>query len=268
MKFKLNKKKFKQNDYCLVTGAAGFIGAIHCECALEQNYNLIMVDVDAKNLKKIESELKKKFKHLNIISYITDITVEKKIKLLEAKLTKEKIFIKALINNACIDPKPVNKKKNKDLLKTWDRELDVGLKGCYLMIEYFSRKMIKNKSGCIINIASDLSVIAPNQSLYDKIYRNFEKPVTYSIIKHGLLGITKYYAAKYGKYNITCNAISPVGIFNDQNKKFVNRLKKLIPMNRMANKEDIKYSVNFLLSEKQKFITGHNLVIDGGRTII
>ena len=128
--------------------------------------------------------------------------------------------------------------------------------------------MIKNNRGCIINIASDLSVIAPDQLLYEKIYKNFEKPVTYSVIKHGLLGITKYYAAKYGKYNITCNAISPVGVFNNQNKKFVKRLKKRIPMNRMANKEDIKYSINFLLSKKQKFITGHNLVIDGGRTII
>ncbi len=261
-------KLVKNNEYCLVTGAAGFLGEIHCECALENNYNLIMLDIDSKNLKRIQFKLKQKFKHLNIFSYKIDISSEKKIKNLERDLSKKKLFIKALINNACIDPKPNKIKKKQTLLKTWDRELDVGLKGSYLLIEYFSKSMIKNNRGCIINIASDLSVIAPDQLLYEKIYKNFEKPVTYSVIKHGLLGITKYYAAKYGKYNITCNAISPVGVFNNQNKKFVKRLKKRIPMNRMANKEDIKYSINFLLSKKQKFITGHNLVIDGGRTII
>jgi len=252
----------------MVTGAAGFLGKIHCECALENNYNLIMVDINLNNLKKIQSKLIQKYKHHKILTFGVDISSEKKIKNLEKVLSKKKIFVKSLINNACIDPKPLRVKKKNILLKTWDKELDVGLKGSYLLIEYFSKNMMKFKEGCIINIASDLSVIAPDQSLYEKIYENFEKPATYSIIKHGLLGMTKYYAAKFGKYNITCNAISPVGVYNNQDKNFVKRLKKKIPMNRMANKEDIKFSIKFLLSEKQKFITGHNLVVDGGRTII
>ena len=266
----LQKNKNLKNDkeYCVVTGAAGFLGQIHCECALENNYNLIMIDIDSRNLKKTYSKLKQKYERLSIISYVIDISSENKIRNLEKILSKKKIFIKALINNACIDPKPNRNKKKQSLLKTWDKELDVGLKGTYLLIEYFSKNMIKNNRGCIINIASDLSVIAPDQSLYQNIYKNFEKPVTYSVIKHGLLGITKYYASKYGRYNITCNSISPVGVFNNQNKIFVKRLIKKIPMNRMANKADIKYSINFLLSEKQKFITGQNLIIDGGRTII
>ena len=88
------------------------------------------------------------------------------------------------------------------------------------------------------------------------------------MIKHGLIGMTKYYAAKFAKYNITCNAISPVGVYDHQNKKFIKNLVKLIPMQRMATKEDIKHVMNFLLSEKQRFITGQNIIIDGGRTII
>ena len=136
------------------------------------------------------------------------------------------------------------------------------------MIENFTENMIKNKKGSIINIASDLSLIAPNQSIYKNVYKNFEKPITYSIIKHGILGMTKYYAAKFAKFNITCNALSPVGVFNNQNKKFVKKLIKLIPMGRMASTEDIDHIMNFLISRNQKFITGQNIVIDGGRTII
>ena len=136
------------------------------------------------------------------------------------------------------------------------------------MIEYFSRDMKKKKDGCIINIASDLSIIAPNQSIYKNSFKNFIKPVTYSVIKHGLIGITKYYAAMLAEYKITCNAISPVGIFNNQNKKFINQLIKLIPMKRMAKKNDIKNTIDFLIDKKQKFITGQNIIIDGGRTII
>ena len=128
--------------------------------------------------------------------------------------------------------------------------------------------MKKKKDGCIINVASDLSVIAPNQKIYKSSFKNFVKPVTYSVIKHGLIGMTKYYASLFAEYNITCNAISPVGVFNNQKKKFVNELIKLIPMKRMANKSDIKNTVDFLIDKKQKFITGQNIIIDGGRTII
>ena len=78
----------------------------------------------------------------------------------------------------------------------------------------------------------------------------------------------KYYAVELAKFNITCNAISPAGVYNNHEKKFISNIKKLIPMNRMANKHDIKNTIDFLINKKQKFITGQNIVIDGGRTIL
>ena len=194
-----------------------------------------------------------------------DITKEDQINKLEKKIRENFFFVRVLINNAAIDPKPseINKKN-----LNWDRELDVGLKAAYLLIKYFSKQMIKKKDGCIINIASDLSIIAPTQSIYKNSYRNFIKPVSYSVIKHGLIGLTKYYAALYGEYNITCNAISPVGVFNNQDKKFVKKLSNLIPMKRMAKKSDIKNVIDFLINKNQKFVTGQNIAIDGGRTIV
>ena len=110
------------------------------------------------------------------------------------------------------------------------------------------------KDGCIVNIASDLSVIAPNQSIYKKIYKSYIKPLSYSVVKHGLIGLTKYYAALYGEFNITCNAISPAGVYNNQDKKFVKNLTELIPMNRMADKKDIKNVINFFINKNKNLL--------------
>ena len=97
--------------------------------------------------------------------------------------------------------------------------------------------MAKNKGGVILNISSDLGIIAPDQNLYKDL--KFKKPVTYSVVKHGLNGLTKYTASYWANKNIRCNAIAPGGIENNQNKKFLNKLKKVIPMGRLAKKMNI-----------------------------
>jgi len=261
--------KSHNTHYGLVTGAAGLLGVEHCKSILDINNGLVMVDINKVELLKTYNSLKKIYPNASIIKCLTDITSEKEVKILSKLLNKKNIFIRTLINNACIDPKPkkIISKKNL-ILKTWNKELDVGLKGSYHLIEYFAQNMKKKKKGYIINIASDLSVVAPNQSIYKKSFKNFTKPVTYSVIKHGLIGMTKYYASLFAEYNITCNAVSPVGVFNNQRKSFINELIKLIPMKRMAHKSDIKNTIDFLINKKQKFITGQNIIIDGGRTII
>ena len=128
--------------------------------------------------------------------------------------------------------------------------------------------MIKRKKGSIINIGSDLSVVAPNQKIYKKSYKNYIKPVTYSVIKHGMLGLTKYFASLYGKDNVRVNMISPGPIKNNQNKHLLNELNNIIPMNRLGNYKDL-YGLLLLLSNNDSsYITGQNIIIDGGRTII
>ncbi len=253
-------------NFSLVTGAAGLLGFEHCETLLKLGYGLIMIDVNKSLLDKKYKLLSKKYKKIPILKYYVDISSLVQLKKLVKKIKRKNIFIRTIINNACIDPKP--KRNVKNFIKSWDRELNVGLKGAYLIIELFTKKMINMKDGCIINIASDLSVIAPNQNIYKGVYKNFTKPVTYSVIKHGIIGMTKYYAVKFAKFNITCNAISPVGVYNNQNKKFVKNLVNLIPMGRMATTKDINNTVGFLVDRNQKFITGQNIIIDGGRTIL
>ena len=123
----------------------------------------------------------------------------------------------------------------------------------------------QKKGGNIINISSDLGIIAPDQRLYD--HTSFRKPVSYSVIKSGIIGMTKYTASYWAK-KIRCNALAPGGIFNNQNKIFLSKIKKLIPMNRMAKINEYNKTILFLASDASSYITGSIIVADGGRSII
>ena len=136
------------------------------------------------------------------------------------------------------------------------------------MIKFFGEEMNKKKRGSIINIGSDLSFIAPNQNIYKSSYGNYIKPVTYSVIKHGILGLTKYFASLYGKNNVRVNMVSPGSIKKNQNKKLLKELNNVIPMERLGHPQEITGLLYFLSSNESSYITGQNILIDGGRTVI
>ena len=248
------------SKYTLITGACGLLGEQHSIALSKINSNLILVDINSKKglgLKKIKKTFKNKVHYFNC-----DITKKHQINFLKNELKKKKILVNVLINNASLNPQPNDIKRKND----WEDSIDVGLTGTKNMIEVFSKDMLKRKSGNIINIGSDLSVIAPDQRLYKSI-KNY-KPVSYSVVKNGIVGITKYYAALYASKNVRCNCLSPGGVYNKQDTKFVKRLKDKIPLKRMARKDEYIGAVQFLASEASKYMTGHNLIIDGGRSII
>jgi NAD(P)-dependent dehydrogenase (short-subunit alcohol dehydrogenase family) len=206
-----------------------------------------------------------------------DVNKEKSILSCFKKLKKNGIKVDILINNATINP-TVSKISNNSKtrlehfsLKKWNEEISVGLTGTFLCSKIFGNEMSKNKKGIILNILSDLSVIAPDQTLYNdnKLKKNQQpvKPITYSAIKFGLLGMTKYLATYWAGTKIRCNALSPGGVFDGQNKEFVKKLTKSIPMGRMAQRTEYRSAVQFLCSDASSYMNGHNLVMDGGRTI-
>ena len=127
------------------------------------------------------------------------------------------------------------------------------------------------KGGCILNIASDLSVIAPDQRIYEKenLALNMQpvKPITYSVIKSGLIGLTRYLATYWLGKNIRCNALSPGGVYTSQPEEFVEKVSKLVPLGRMAKKDEYRSAIKFLCSEASSYLNGHNLIMDGGRSI-
>ena len=261
-----------QDKYSLITGASGFLGEQHAVALLMLNSNVVLTDIDFNKLVFLKKRLVKSFPKLEILIFKMDVTKEKSIKIIANNLRKKSIKINILVNNAAIDSK-VKKNQNmtnsgqfeKTSANEWTRHLNVGLMGSMLCSKVFGEIMSKTKQGgVILNIASDLSVIAPNHSIYKKgIY----KPVMYSVVKHGLLGLTKYLSTYWHNKKIRCNAISPGPVENKQSKNFINKLKKQIPLNRLAKKNEYMSAIQFLCSDASSYMTGQNLIIDGGRSV-
>ncbi len=267
------KKNFNLNNKtAIITGSAGLLGEEHALALLDIGARVILTDINEKKLIKSYKKLKKKYS--KIIPFVLDVTKIQSLIKLNEYLIKKKIKVDILINNAAIDSKFVKDNKQGNFenftLNQWNNELSVGLSGAMLCSQIFGSQMVKNKGGVILNIASDLSVIAPNQSLYktkNKSKKDFYKPVTYSVIKTGLIGLTRYIATYWNTKNVRCNALSPGGVENNQKKEFKEKLKSLIPLGRMARKNEYRGAIQFLCSDASKYMNGQNIIIDGGRSV-
>ena len=212
------------NKIIVITGAAGLLGNEHCEAILTHNGVPVLLDINLNRLQKLKTRLDKKFS-TNIQIYPLDITSETEVRRCSESIKKKFKTIDGLINNAANNPKVENPKENfsNELpnfsYKTWDKDIAVGLSGAFLCTKYFGNIISQNKKGgSIINISSDLGLIGPKQSLYSK--KNF-KPVSYSVVKSGIIGLTKYTATYWAEKNVRCNAICPGGIENKQPKSFL-----------------------------------------------
>lgn len=132
--------------------------------------------------------------------------------------------------------------------------------------------MEKQKEGVILNIGSDYGIIAPDQRIYKKEGisedKQIIKPISYSIVKHGLIGMTKYLAAYWGDKGIRVNTLCPASLYNGQDEEFVNKLSQLIPMGRMSEPEEYICTILYMISDASSYMTGSTVILDGGRTII
>ena len=250
-----------KNKKIVITGGSGFLGEQLCAAFSNQGSKVFVLD----------TKEPKKNKKLNFFK--TDITKEYDLNKFLNILKKKKIKIDVLINCAAKDYVPTKKNNKNEKFnlenfneKKWNQDLNIGLTGSFLTTKILGSYMAKNKNGVILNISSDLGIIAPNQDIYSKT--NFIKPVTYSVVKHGIIGLTKYTASYWAKKNIRCNAIAPGGIFDNQDRSFVKKINQLIPLGRMAKKNEYNGLVLFLCSDHSSYMTGSVIVADGGRTII
>ncbi len=274
---KLAKYSLK-NKHTLITGAAGLLGRQHSKALLEIESNLILTDINSKKLEELKKDLVEEFPKSKILIYKMNISSEEEILSVSKKLSKLKKTVDVLVNNAAIDPKIGNiHNKAKSRLESfnssqWDKELDVGLKGAFLCTKVFGTKMAKNGGGVILNISSDLSVISPDQSLYEvkgaPKHLQPVKPVTYSVIKTGLIGLTRYTATYWSREGVRCNSISPGGVLDNQDIKFVKKLEEKIPLGRMATIDEYNSTIQYLCSDASSYLNGQNIVIDGGRSVL
>jgi len=266
------------NKTALITGASGLLGIEHAEALLETGASVVMTDINEKGLKKAYDTLLNSDNKERIFYKLMDVSNEDSIQDVANELQKDGINIDILVNNAAIDPKVQadsvveTSRLENFLVDDWDFQLKVGLTGVMLCSKIFGTDMAKRGNGVVLNIASDLSVFAPDQRLYKKDGLQPDqqpvKPVTYSVIKHGLIGLTKYLATYWVDRGVRCNALSPGGVFNGQGDEFVQKLTNLIPMDRMASKDEYRGAVQFLCSDASAYMNGQNIVMDGGRSVL
>ena len=270
-------EKFRlDNRVAVITGGAGLLGVQHAEAIAEAGGIPVLWDIDEKAVVEGAEKIAEMFR-VSVKGAKVDITDLNSVKRGLSNIVSTLNRVDILINNAANDPKVSSEQDEpwsrfeKFSLEMWNQDISVGLTGAFFCSQVIGNYMAQNKGGVILNIASDLSIISPDQRLYRKEGLEKEKqpvkPVTYSVVKHGLVGITKYLSTYWVDKNIRVNAISPGGVYTDQPDDFVQKLTNLIPMGRMANLDEYKAAIVFLCSDASSYMTGQNVSIDGGRTV-
>jgi len=260
----------------VITGASGLLGREHADAVASAGGIPILLDLNQEVLDEQVFQIHTKF-GIATKGYSVNITDENAVKENCAEILRVFGKIDGLVNNAANNPKVEDSAdKNFSRLEyfsaeVWDKDLAVGLKGSFLCIKYYGFQISKNVGGgSIVNISSDLGLIAPDQRLYKVEGLSEElqpvKPITYSVVKTGIIGMSRYVSTYWADRNVRCNAICPGGVENNQNELFLSEVKNRIPMNRMALKNEYQGLLVFLLSQASSYINGAVIAADGGRS--
>lgn len=237
----------------VITGGSGLLGKAYVEHVKKEGGIAINADIAVTT-------------NLDSLTHELDISNEQSVRELVSNVTKKFGRIDGWVNNAYPHTKDWGTRFEDEPFSSWRSNIDMHLNGYVLCCKLAAESMKKNGGGSIINLASIYGIQGPDFTVYDGTQMG--NPAGYSAIKGGIINFTKYLASYYGKHNVRVNCISPGGIFDDQNKIFVDNFSKKTPLKRMGEPSDIAPSVVFLLSDDAKYITGHNLVVDGGWSIV
>lgn len=258
------------SEIILITGVSGILGNNYANYLLSQNAKVIGLDIAQNHkIEKLFRDYPEKFKFV-----YCDITSSESILDAVDIVNHEMSVPTVLINNAALDSPPMSSVQENGPFEdypesSWDKVMDVNLKGMFLCCKHFGKLMVKNKKGSIINISSIYGMVSPDQSIYEYRRKNgedFYKPVAYSVSKSGVLNFTRYLANYWGSKGIRVNTLTLAGVFNNQDQGFIEQYVSKIPIGRMAEPSDYFGPLHFLCSNSSIYMTGANLVIDGGWT--
>ncbi len=259
----------------IVTGGAGLLGPQHAVAIAERGGVPVLADIRADAARARAEELGAK-SGATIGAVGVDIADPAAVSSMLAEVLARYGRIDILINNAAHNATVTShsdegaSRFERFPLDRWQQDISVGLTGTFLCSQIIGSEMARRGRGVIVNIASDLALIAPDQRIYrrDGVAEEQQpvKPVSYSVVKAAVLGLTRYLATYWADRGIRVNALSPGGVFDRQPDEFVRKLTPLIPLGRMANPDEYRGAIAFLCSDASSYMTGANLVMDGGRT--
>ena len=253
-----------KNKNIIVTGSEGLIGKSIVKNLIRNQAKVFLIDIKKTNNDKIKNY------------YYCDLTNKDLVSQLSKKIIKKAKYINGLINCASVQDKIEDKKnflnsKFENLsIESWDHMIKGNLNSLFICSQVFGKYLIKKKNSFIINFSSTYGMVAPDNSIYKNKSNKqiFYKNPAYPTSKGAVISFTKYLAAYWGNKGLRVNCISPGGVKNNQDKLFIKKYSEKTILNRMANVDDISNTVNFLASDNSNYITGANIVVDGGWTSI
>lgn len=257
----------------LVTGGAGLLGRQFARTLGEAGAKVVVADLDQETADEHAGSLVKD--GMIAMAVGVDVTNPESVSAMVEKTVKRFDSLDVIVNSAALDPKfdPENLEHQSANafetypLETWKQAIDVNLTGMFLTCQAAARRMLEQGSGVIINICSIYSLAGPDQRLYEQPDgARFYKPVYYPVSKAGICGLTRYLAAYYGGKNIRVNALTPGGVFNDHDASFTEKYAPKTMLGRMAELDELNGALLFLASDASSYMTGANLVVDGGYT--
>jgi NAD(P)-dependent dehydrogenase (short-subunit alcohol dehydrogenase family) len=256
----------------VITGGAGLLGLSHARAIHRAGGIPVLLDLVKPDFGRLREEERVDAEYLHC-----DITREDDVKSTLSIVISRYGSVDILINNAANNPKVEasaglhNSRLENFPLERWEADLAVGLTGAMICSRVFGAEMARRGKGVIVNIASDLALIAPDQRLYqvDGLALDAQpvKPVSYSVVKTGLIGLTRYLATYWAGQGVRTNALCPGGVENGQDVTFLKRIAERIPMGRMADRDEYQGVILFLCSDASSYMTGAVVAVDGGRSV-
>jgi NAD(P)-dependent dehydrogenase (short-subunit alcohol dehydrogenase family) len=253
----------------IVTGALGLIGKEHCRALADAGATVVATDVDGKACDAFAREMP------NALGVGADITKQASVVALRDAVLARFGRVDVLVNNAAINDKFESPAAAAELSKfenypldLWQRSLDVNVTGMFLCCQTIGSVMAERGAGSIVNVASTYGIVAPDQSLYVRPdgTQSFYKSAAYPVTKGAVISLTRFLAAYWGSKGVRVNTLSPGGVENGQDDWFVESYAKRTPLKRMARANDYRGAIVFLASDESSYMTGANLVVDGGFT--
>ncbi len=256
-----------KNKTIVLTGSAGRLGEHFAHVLSSSGANVALIDIQTKKNQKLENDLKNLY-NTNPIAINADISDESDVKKITQIILKKYKKIDALVNNAHFisrdNPKRDSSFENYPI-DLWDDMISINLRGLFLCSREFGKVMLKQKKGIIVNISSIYGILGADQRIYGKSRLNSPSP--YAVTKGGLVNLTRYLAAYWHGKNIRVNALTLGGVYDKklhQDKSFIKKYSDKTMLGRMANKSDYDGALLFLVSDASSYVTGSNIIVDGG----